>query len=108
MIYALALILSPFLLLLAYFVVIQFERGGWWKIMIIPSIPAFLLDVLLAHTLFPLLVLDFPRSGEWTFSDHLARLVYSDGWRGEFARYMKKVLDAMAPSGIHIVPKRPR
>ena len=95
--------ISIFLLLPLYAIGIQVERGGWWLILLPVTAVALLLDVLLNYTELALLTLDRPRSGEWTFSTRLSRLYNSEGWRGHFARYLKRGLDAIAPGGLHII-----
>ena len=64
---------------------------------------ALALDIALNYTLFALLTWDFPKKGEWTFSQRLSRLVREDGWRGSLGRWVAKVLlDDYDPSGKHI------
>lgn len=63
---------------------------------------AILLDVVLNYTLLAVLTLDFPKSGEYTFSQRLERLVRQDGLRGKVARSIAFVLDPFDPSGKHI------
>lgn len=94
--------ISLFLLLPLYCVAIQHERGGLWKLCYIAVLPALFVDVLLNYTELALLTLDFPKWGEWTFSSRLKRLKDSQTWRGSVALYLKKVLDNIAPSGVHI------
>lgn len=90
----------PFLLLCVYAVWIQHERGGWWRLCWLAAIVGGPLDVVLAHSVFALLMRDYPQAGEWTFSQQLGRLVHTD----ETARYIARILDAIAPSGQHIHP----
>lgn len=91
------------LLLLPLFVLaIQTERGGPWKVFVIFMPPAMLLDVFLNFTELALLTLDFPRSGEWTFSVRLRRLVLRDDWRGSVARYLATILNSIDPTGKHV------
>ena len=49
---------------------------------------ALILDVLLNFTVFAVLTWDFPRKGEWTFSQRLARLVRDTGWRGKLSNWI--------------------
>lgn len=101
----LAVVLSPAWLLVLYAVVIQYERGGLWRMLVPFAAVAAVLDGLLAHTYFALLVWDYPRRGEWTFSQQLGRLVTRSDWRGRGARDVAAVLDWLAPSGRHIKPR---
>ena len=94
--------ISVFLLLPLYAIGIQFERGGWWRMVLPVTLVALLLDVVLNYTELALLTLDFPVKNEWTFSTRLARLRYDSDWRGDTARYIARGLDAIAPSGKHI------
>ena len=96
--------ISIFILLPLYFISIQYERGGFWKLLFPIAVLAFIIDVVLNYTELALLTLDIPRKGETTFSKRLARLRYNTDWRGSFARYITTCLDAIAPSGKHIKP----
>lgn len=108
MIFLLVLTLGVPLLWILYPIAIQYERGGWWNICLIVALPAWVLDVILNHTTLALLTYSFPMKRldkyEWTFSDRLARLQYGNLWKHRIARYLKRVLDPIAPSGLHIVP----
>jgi hypothetical protein len=86
-----------------YFISIQYERGGFWKLLLPVVVLALILDVLLNFTELALLTLDFPMQGEWTFSKRLSRLQHAPGARGEFAWYIARCLDSIAPSGKHIL-----
>jgi hypothetical protein len=96
--------ISIVILLPLYFISIQYERRGLWKLLFPIAAIAFIIDVVLNYTELALLTLDFPRKGETTFSRRLARLRYNTDWRGSFARYITTCLDAIAPSGKHIKP----
>lgn len=64
---------------------------------------AIALDVALNFTVFALVTLDFPRRGEWTFSQRLNRLAQDTGWRGGISRWLAaNLLDPYDPSGQHI------
>jgi hypothetical protein len=95
-------VISVFLLLPLYAVGIQVERGGAWLLLWPITGIALVLDVILNFTELALLTLDLPAWGEWTFSKRLSRLKAAGGWRGDLARYIKRGLDAIAPSGLHI------
>lgn len=87
---------------LLYTPAIQYQRGGWWLAFAPFAIAAFVVDVLANYTELALLMWDFPRSGEYTFSNRLYRLQSNKDWRGTPARYISRVLNAIAPSGVHI------
>lgn len=91
------------LLWILYPIAIQYERGGLWRAVLPITCFALLVDVIANHTELALLTLDFPRRGEWTFSQRLVRLRFNAFWRGDLAQYLCRVLDAVAPSGKHIV-----
>lgn len=94
--------ISIFILLPLYFLGIQYERGGLWRIMAVFAVVGLVIDVILNYTELALLTLDFPRKGEYTFSTRLQRLQYNTDWRGDIARPIASLLDALAPSGQHI------
>lgn len=87
----LSLLIAPFLALwLRYIVAINYERGGWWRILVPLAIRAVVLDIALNYTLFSLGMWDRPRDGEYTMSKHLERLVTWQNRRGAVARYVCK------------------
>ena len=90
------------LLALLYPIAIQYERGGWWYLVLPITALALIVDVVANFTELAILTWDFPRRNEWTFSQRLSRLRYNGDWRGTTARYIVRVLDAIAPSGKHI------
>ena len=94
--------ISVLFLLPLYAIGIQYQRGGGWYIVVPVVLIALILDFLLNFTELAVLTLDFPRMGEWTFSTRLSRLKLNTDWRGDVARYIKRCLDAIAPSGLHI------
>ena len=89
-------------LLLGYIVGIQYERGGWWRLVAPVTVAFLMLNVLLNFTLLALITLDLPRKGETTFSKRLKRLQFDLGWRGKLALAIKSVLDRFDPDGVHI------
>lgn len=102
-----AVLLSPLLILLVlwllYVVGIQYQRGGWWRVCVVAAVPAVVLNVALNYTLLALLLWDWPRKGERTFSQRLERLVLDPGWRGVVAWYVARyLLDPFDPDGFHI------
>ncbi len=100
-----ALLLSIPLLWVLYAVGIQYQRGGWWRVFLLAALPALILNVVLNYSLLALLLWDWPRRGEWTFSTRLRRLQHNTDWRGVVAYYIKlHLLDPFDPDGIHIKP----
>ncbi len=62
-----------------------------------------LLDAVLNYTYFAITTLDFPRWGEWTFSQRLNRLIKRTDWRGKQATWLAdNWLDPFDPRGFHI------
>ena len=90
------------LLWLLYPIAIQAERGGWWRVCYVLWPFALVIDVWANYTELALITLDCPKWGEWTFSLRLRRLRTLPGWRGEFGKYAARVLDSIAPSGVHV------
>ena len=90
------------LLALLYPLAVQYERGGWWKLLAPLTLVTLLLDVVLNYTELALLTWDRPLSGEWTFSTRLKRLQTDRGWRGVLARYVVVYLNFFAPDGKHV------
>jgi hypothetical protein len=90
------------LLALLYPLAIQYERGGWWRIIAPVTVLALLIDVIANYTELSLAFWEWPRYGEWTFSTRLNRLITWEDWRGSVARPIAAVLNYIAPSGKHI------
>lgn len=91
-------------LLICYAIGIQSLRGGAWRVLVVFLWTGLPLDVLLNFTLFAVLMLDVPRSGEWTFSKRLPRLNRDTGWRGYIARPTSSFLNWLDPTGQHVAP----
>lgn len=91
------------LLWILYPIAIQYERGGWWNLILPITLVALVVDIIANYTELSILTLDFPKEGEYTFSQRLVRLNKEEGKRGIIARYITRILDAIAPSGKHIV-----
>ncbi|PHM20924.1 MAG: hypothetical protein CK604_00495 [Curvibacter sp. PD_MW3] len=87
-----------------YIIGVQYERGGWWVVLMPITLVALVLDVWLNFTELALLTWDWPRNeDELTFSNRLKRLVHDGGWRGSFARFVARgMLDPFAPGGRHV------
>jgi hypothetical protein len=90
------------LLWVLYPIAIQIERGGWWRLLTPVALLALAVDVLANWTELSLLLWQWPGRGVWTFSQRLSILIYVTGWRGDLARKIAPVLNAIAPSGRHI------
>lgn len=96
--------ISLFVLWPLYIIGVQYERGGWWRLVAPITLIALALDVLLNFTELALLMWDWPRDRyELTFSNRLKRLVLDGGWRGAFARFVaNRMLNPFAPNGKHV------
>jgi len=101
-----ALLLALPALWLLYVIGIQYQRGGWWRLCLVAAVPALLLSVVANYSLLAILTWDWPRNGEYTFSQRLARLVDAPGWRGVLAWPIARwLLDPFDPDGVHIKSK---
>lgn len=89
------------LLALLYPIAIQYERGGWWRILLPVTLLALAIDVLANWTELAI-VFGLPRRGEWTFSKRLRRLSLLPGWRSTAARWCIAYTDFFDPDGYHI------
>lgn len=96
--------ISLFILLPLYFIGIQYERGGVWKLLLPITFIALVLDVILNYTEWVLIFQEFPHKTDWTVSKRLKRMNNNQnaGWKREFSLYVSKVLDVIAPFGKHI------
>lgn len=63
-----------------------------WALAIPVVLSAITLDIILNYTLLALLTWDFPRKGEWTFSQRLSRLNRQDGVRAKVCRWLTETL----------------
>ena len=89
-----------------YIIGIQYERGGWWRVILPITLVAAILDVVLNYTELALLTWDRPRAGEYTFSMRLERLQRREDWRGKMARFIEKyMLGPFDPDGFHVKEK---
>jgi len=73
-------------LALLYPLAIQYRRGGAWLVVAPVTLLALLVDVWCNYTELAFLTWDFPREGEYTFSQRAARLIHYDDWRGALVR----------------------
>lgn len=87
------------LLALLYPIAVQYERGGWWRVVAPITALAMVIDVAANHTELSLALWERPRRGEWTFSTRLERLVLISGRRGNVARRIARALNWIAPPG---------
>ena len=87
-------------LFLLFPLAVQYERGGWFRIVAPITFIALLIDVLANYTELALLTWDFPRRGEYTFSNRLRRLQYNNDWRGVLARPVVRFLIWIMPGHI--------
>lgn len=92
----------PLLLAVLYIPAIQYERGGWWKLLTPLTAMVALLDVYLNWTTFSLLLGSMPGRKEITFSQHLERLVFERGLRGRLARAIARYTNLFDPTPPHI------
>ncbi|NBP16767.1 hypothetical protein EBU95_20670 [bacterium] len=90
------------LLIILYPIAIQYERGGIWNILLPITFITLLIDVIANYTELALLTLDFPQSGEYTFSDRLVRIQYAEGWTGFIGRNVAAYCNYWAPNHNHI------
>jgi hypothetical protein len=92
----------PLLLAILYIPAIQYERGGWWKLLMPFTAFVALLDVYLNWTTFSILLRSTPGRREITFSQHLERLVFEQGLRGKVARAVARYTNKFDPTPPHI------
>lgn len=74
------------LLALLYPIAIQYQRGGYWRVLMPLTLLTALIDVWCNYTELALLTWDFPRKDERTFSQRCARLIHQTGWAGTVGR----------------------
>ncbi len=92
----------PLLLAAAYPVVIQYERGRWWKLLMPFTLVAAIVDVWLNFTTFSMYLASTPGKKEITLSQRLERLVFDNGWRGYIARAIARYTNWPDPTPPHI------
>lgn len=88
------------LLALLYPLAVQYERGGWWKLLAPVTLFALVIDIVANYTELALLTWDFPMQGEYTFSTRLKRLQRERGWRGSLARPIVVYLNFFYPGHV--------
>lgn len=92
----------PLLLAVLYIPAIQYERGGWWRLLMPFTALVALLDVYLNWTTFSLYLWSAPGKKEYTLSQHLERLVFEQGLRGTAARVIARYTNLFDPTPPHI------
>ncbi len=92
----------PALLAAAYPLAIQYERGGWWKLLMPFTLVVAIVDVYLNFTTFALCLWSAPGKKEITFSQHLERLVRQQNLRGKVARAVARFTNHFDPTPPHI------
>lgn len=92
----------PLLLAAAYPFVIQYERGGWRKLLMPFTLVIAIVDVYLNFTTFSLYMWSSPERKEITFSQHLERLVHQQNLRGKLARAIARYTNKFDPTPPHI------
>lgn len=103
MTYLLIVFVAPLLsLAVGYTIGVQYERGGAWIVLAPVALVAAVIDVIVNYTILAILMAEFPRYGEWTFSNRLERLVFDGTWRGSVARFVATALNHIAPNKRHI------
>lgn len=90
------------LLALLYPMAVQYERGGWWRLVAPLTLLALVVDVIANYTELALLTWDFPQKEEWTFSKRIPRLLQKNDWRASLLCPVVDFLDTLAPDGRHI------
>ncbi len=92
----------PMFLAAGYVLAIQYERGGWWRLLLPFTLVVAIVDVWLNFTTFALYLASAPGRKEVTFSQHLERLVHDPGWRGLIARPIARYTNLFDPTPPHI------
>lgn len=92
----------PLFVALGYPLAIQYERMGAWRVLMPFTALVAVVDVWLNWTTFSLLLWSAPRKKEYTFSEHLERLVFDAGWRGNIARVIARYTNRFDPTPPHI------
>ena len=90
------------LLALLFPIAIQYERGGFWYLVLPITLLAFVVDVIANYTELALLTWDFPRVNEFTFSQRLSRLKRDESLRGKVCLAISNILDYISPTGKHV------
>ena len=88
--------------LFGYPIVIQYKRGGIWKLLAIPGIIIWLCDVIANYTEWSL-VFGPPEKGDVTITNRLKTMKVSDEFESRrlFASGVLTMLDACEPDGKH-------
>lgn len=89
-----------FLLALLFPIAVQYQRGGWKKVLLPVALLALLIDVFVNYTEAALVLWSWPPKGHWTVSKRLKVLVADTGWRGGLSRPLAAVLNHIDPGHI--------
>jgi len=89
-------------LFLLYPLAIQYERGGFWRLLLPITLITAIIDVYVNYTELALITCDWPKAGEYTVSDKLERIKNLEDWRGKTTRFFEPYLDYCDPDGNHI------
>ncbi len=87
------------LLALLYPLAVQYEARKWYWLAPL-SLFTLLLDVVSNYTDLAFITWDFPRKGEWTFSQRLARLQHGNPWQRFVAKVVIPYLNFFHPGHI--------
>lgn len=105
-----SILLSPITLAILYPLAIQYERGGFFYI-VVPffTVPALIIDIFMNITFITIIYGELPFKystflgrPEITYSDRLERWVDVDNELGDTSRFVAKWLNRIAPSKKHI------
>ena len=83
------LLAESLLLALLYPLAIQYQRGGWWRVLMPLTLLTAILDFIVNYTTFSLILLEFPKTGERTVSQRCNRLIHQSGYRGFVGRLIQ-------------------
>lgn len=93
---------SIFVMLAWYVVGIQYERGGVFVLLAPFTFLGFIYDRILQRTYARLWFWEIEPDEEFTITMRLVRLVKTTGWRGDWARFLAKILNFFAPNHNHV------
>lgn len=88
------------LLIILFPFAVLYYRGGFWRLFFPVTLCAFIIDVVANWTELSLLLWQFPKRGEWTFSMRIERLIHGYGWRSNIANRVAVVLNSIQPGHI--------
>lgn len=94
--------------LLLFPLAIQYERGGYWKLLWPLYLTTAILDVTANYTELALITYDWPKAGEVTFSLRIPRLLLVGGWISSAVYWCARYLNYFSPGHNHISQILPR